>query len=739
MAQLQYDISVIGREKLKRALGGVERDLKAHAQRAEGVAQRARRGATGGGAGTRGTAAAKKQTMDAMRGLAQIGAVAAKEEVKIHRKKMANIEKEKRAGIRAEAARARAAEQGAKRAHRARAKFATGIAAGTAGRASNVIRGGASMAGMAGGAMAAYALKSQVDAERSATQLANVQFGAEGGARSRGDIRKQIMGGANKFSAASGIGRDKIVAAQKAYQEKSGRLAGDAELQRMVKLHETTGADMTDLGRAGGELSQSFKDSGVSDPKKRGAMVKRMLGKLSASSGVGQIGFEGMVGEIGKITSVAGRKGADPEKAMAEALGLMQFSVQGGATDAAEAGTAMARFSDMLIKKSKPLGKSKAAGGLGVQTFKDGEMRSDKAVLLDILEATGGDLRKITGAGVDIRAMKIAEAPAKLYRQALKSGKTDAEARDIVQKKLGTLEGGGFSGQELDRSSRFARGTASSKMAQTMQKFNQEVGTKLLPVLTDALPTFAKGIQHAADALKWFVDNPMQGVGLAIVASVTADIAKAGIGKAVSSALTGAVSGSDGKGATGGGKGAAAMIGLAIGAAIAAAIYDRGTKAFDESEERSKKTGSLKKRIAGGKMTRQEAAIAIAEEEGKINQKAKDDASTSSWSRYAGIALTGGGSLLAEHMTGMTPADIYSRATGQGNVEEKTRRATLDEAKAAAAQIDDAKVMASRQAEATAIDSTAGKMAKLGSSLDTLKKNLDSVKAPDRSGKPVVE
>jgi hypothetical protein len=67
------------------------------------------------------------------------------------------------------------------------------------------------------------------------------------------------------------------------------------------------------------------------------------------------------------------------------------------------------------------------------------------------------------------------------------------------------------------------------------------VGSKLLPVLTQLIPKFSELVPKIADATKaaagmasWAIENPLQGLGAIILAKVTADIAAAQIGGAVS-------------------------------------------------------------------------------------------------------------------------------------------------------------------------------------------------------------
>ena len=597
MADLSYDLSVTGLGKLKAGVRAVEQELNAHVRRLEG-----KMGGTGViRRGGRAPAAVNRsaELKKTFRGFDEIGKVAAKAEMDRHRLVLRNIQQEERAKRRAiqnaakEEERARRREErdlkrqhaAAVRAREGIAQRATGSIMGATGRTMGLLAG---VTGLGGGALMYGAATSQMSASAKAAELAGIHYGASANdKRSRAQIQADVMGRANTLALKSGIGREEIISGLTRYQEKSGDLRGGEQLLGfMAELKDAKGGDLGDYGEFAGLVRQAMSDSGVKDESQIQAGIKRALSGAAAMAARGQISMADMASMGGTVAAVAGRQGGDPVRNMLDAMATMNIAIRGGATSPQEAATSAARFTDDIIKNQAKFKKR------GVNVFDErGDLRAMDQIVLDSLGATGGDITKLTDL-FNVRGMRAIETQAKMFREA-SGGKTDkasiAKGLAAVKAEQARFFGADVTDQERTEGATFRRDQTDRRIAKLKEEFDQKVGAELIPAITKVIPELAKaipmvvkGVKAFADFVKWFSDNPVKGIGAIIAAQVAADVAKAGIGKVITSMITAApipgVAGAAGGGA------------LAAGGWVAAGVASTAL-ALNELDKASKASG----------------------------------------------------------------------------------------------------------------------------------------------------
>lgn len=591
---LVYNIAVIGQDRLRRSLRSVERELNSHAKRIEQTTGTRVSGGQRTATAARRSTSSFAETKKLFRPWEEVGKVAARLEMKRHRDALRNIEKEKNAKIRAEEAAARAAKRAQAAAITAQRRHRQGVgrnaSASIMSAGGGVMRTGASMAGLASGAVMFNAARQEMSAEGAAADLAGIHFGAmPTDKRSRGRIKEDVLGLASGISRKSGISRAEIIGGLSKFQEKSADLQQAERLMPfMAELKDSKGGRLEDYGEFAGLAAQAMRDSGIKDPDKVDAGVKRALSGAAAMAARGQISMTDMAQLGGQVAATAGRQGGDPVRNILDAMATMNIAIRGGASSPAEAATSAIRMTDDLIKNQDKFRKA------GVEVFDErGDVRAMDQIVLESLKATKGSLPALKDL-FDVRGMRAIETQAKMFREA-SGGKTDDEsiAKGVARVKAEQQRffSADVSDAERKQGAAFRRSQADRKVDKTIAEFNQALGKQLLPVLTKAIPelktaipTIVKATSALADFAKFFLDNPLKGIGLIIAGQVALDVAKAGIGRVIAAGITrsmatGGVISAAGRGVAGmnalapaplgGGAGAGAAV---VGAGAAAAI-----------------------------------------------------------------------------------------------------------------------------------------------------------------------
>jgi hypothetical protein len=566
MATLQYDISVLGQNKIDAALAGIERRVAVHNRRVTGSP-------TGRGGGAARTAANSRAAAHERR-LASIQAgherkleqrtFAEKQrnEARLHRQKLRNIE--------AEAQRELAATRKAN-ALAASSRRTTRGAVGRAGIQSvaGVGRSAAAIAGIGGTALIASGVSKQMNVERQAAALANKAFGTPGETRSREEIMSSLMTQSRDIGNVTGD-RAGVIQAIDKFVAISGSLKGGQSMARfMADVSDATGAESADVGRTAGQILQNIvatKGRDLSDPEQfRKSMeeTQNIMAAMAGQAKVGSIEFADLATQMGKVMSATSRFEGGVDDLAIQMGAIAQLAIAGGASSPEEAMTAIMRFSDDLVQNSKRFEKLAKAEGLDLDVgglFTDQgrtKLRDPTDIMMDIMRATKGDLTKAKNV-FGIRSMKAFEPFQQAFVSARQGGATEEEALAQAQASIDRIKGQAMTREEVGASSTFARTQTGRSFQIVWERMTTEVGEQMLPALQELAPALKDlgpmaadlavalrdGVPYLQAFLQELRDNPLGTIGKLIAAKVLLDIGRASIGQAISSAISGQVAAS---------------------------------------------------------------------------------------------------------------------------------------------------------------------------------------------------
>jgi len=560
MANLQYDITVVGANQIRSVIRGVEAEILASNKRmTAGI-----RGTSGAGAGrpklgtgNAGSGAAEAKALSRVRITEEEKVARARERLharfvafegteieRITRQRLAALDKER-------AARTRLAESMAK-----------GV--GTA--VHNTARTAMMGATVIGGALIASALHDQIGIQAGASRVANQGM--------RPDLKNQI---AKESQNQRGFTGEESINALDQFVQKSSDVEGALSQWKMLGvLANATSTSFEDMGNAGGRVWRLLSES-VKDPLERAKQFKDVMTTIAVQGNMETVEARDLAPVLGKVTSATRRYGGDPIQSLKELLALGQLSVsKGGATDAAEETTSLGRFTDDMIKDAS--GK-KGKKNKGFNPFTDdtqSALKSPVAMALDIMDRTHGDLTKISGyAGV--RGQRVVSGIQSTYMGAyreaekIKKGSGEAAGHAAVMASVKPLIN---ATKDINAADDLRNADPDKQFIEATKQFNRAIGEQLLPAVTKLIPKFVELVPAATyltgELVKFvnaLADNPIEGIGVLILGKITADIAAAGIGKGLSFLLTGIIKSAI-PGATGGLVGpAAGLAGAGVGLA----------------------------------------------------------------------------------------------------------------------------------------------------------------------------
>lgn len=593
--RLVYEISA-NDAQLKRVLRGVEQEARASSRR---ISRDQKAAMQGPGRAE----AAQARRYDASQARASARAAEALDRQR-SRAVMANYRAEERAKLAADRNAARAAEQldrqrhsglmqqyreeqrAQARAHAARERTARSISHGAAhsvlGSVGHVAKIGAEALTIAGGFGVAEALADRVATQRKASILAN-QSEDPG---SKLALVKEAQGN-------RGFTGEESLDFLTNFHEKSGSLsAARGAMKDMSQLALATGTDLGELGSAAGAAFRVITDQ-VKDPREQLKMLNDVMTTVAQQGAIGSIEMRNLVDGMGELGGATRAFQGGPGRLLKSMGGLAQLALlRGGAGGAEEAVTSVARFATDIPEHAAHF----ATQGINIWADKDHtQLRAPEQILGDMLVKTHGSLDKM-GDLFGVRAQKVARGLAPVYEiaerenaklPASKRQRYGAAGRAAMLAEFEKFAGATRSQEELEKQASSRLEDPDLQIKEAAKAFNNAVGTQLLPVLTKAIPKFVEMIpaitkvaEGAAKAGEYLLENPFKGIGLVIAASVTKDIATAGLGAGIEKLLVAVFAAQGGAAAAGGAAsgvggvaaGVAGGIGLAGGAAAAAAV-----------------------------------------------------------------------------------------------------------------------------------------------------------------------
>lgn len=572
MAVLQYDFRVVGANNVEKAFASIERRAGMHNARMARAFGQSPTSASGGG-----VKAQERQAEAANRKWAAEHQRFAQGQMRAHDKLAAAKEREHRAQLsriaREQAAQNRAAASALAAQKRVRAATVgqVGRSVVSATRAVGMIGTGALAIG--GGMAVQGAISQQMRETAAASSLAN----QAGNPALKGTLLKEAQG-------YRGFSGEEALSSMGAFVDLTGDLQTARLLAKdLLEMSLASGSLPENVAAAAGNFANNLK--GITDPMEKAKAIMGDMRALMGQGAAGAIELRDMAGGGATVGAAAGQFTGDAAENIKKAGVLAQAArAEGGADSAAEALTALSRFTDQVIANADKLEK---LGVNAVERGAGGEIKAvadPRQIISEFLDKTKGDLA-LANDIFDIRGSKVVRGFSKSYQRGGKEGvlkqfddlmKTEVSAGDVAARAQSRLD------------------DPDLKFKEAMKDFNAKVGSELLPELTKLIPEIAKLTPYVADAARLFamlvgslVDNPVLTIGTLIAGKVAADIAGAKIGEGIKSVLSGAV-GEGAAGALGAGS-----IGLTLGAAAALTIYASGVTSFHAEQVASETEGKL--------------------------------------------------------------------------------------------------------------------------------------------------
>lgn len=429
-----------------------------------------------------------------------------------------------------------------------------------------------------------------------------------------------------------GIDAGEILSGKNVIAERAGGAAGLSAIKddwaELAKTAAAYGVNMEDMGgvvaaalnsnvRPGQELLTLIEDL-VAMGKEGSIEFRQMADVLPQIAGAGkmtELSGADMVRRSAQFTQIAVRQKVTPEQARTSYVDMMSE----------------------LSRKSGALKKS----GINVFNAAGTKQRDTADVMAEIINAafTGGintSKGKLKGADAlaDLftgSSLPIANELADVYGKS-GGGEKGKSAVTSILKDTAHLAPG-----ERDASLALVMADEGTKLKQNMQMFYSEMA-KLLPEFVKLMPALSEATKGLAQLTVMAAKNPFPAIG----ALFTAHLLQAGIGAAVSSALSGLISKS-GIGAAASGANVslvalAAAAGLATGALIGKALDESGvgtgSKAYKAGEFARQMLDTAKTRA----LTDKEKSM-LAQSQGVLSDYSQGGATT--WKQMAALGPAG--------------------------------------------------------------------------------------------------
>lgn len=562
MALLQYDFRVINENAIHAALGSIERRVAQHNARmrtAFGGTPVARAGRTVTTTGRtvadrivrEEEKAANKATLYWQKAAQRAADFRIREEERanraIQRGHERTIRKAEAEGRRLGGAQFRASQAFARRERAERVTASRAIVGGIGRSAVGALGAVGSYAGaalgIAGGFAAGSALQTQVSESSRAARLAN----SAGAPQIKGDLLRQAQG-------VKGFTGGEALAGLESFVEKTGDLeSARGLLGDLSQLALATGSDLGDLGATAGQAFNVLRKQ-IDDPVLRMKEMRGVMRTLAAQGRMGAVEVRDLATEFGKLgAATLAFEGGSPD--LLKQMGAFaQIAIaSGGANSSADAATAASRLASDIVTNRKRFKNL----GVDIQSKKDPtKLRNSADIMLDVLDATGGDVTKTAGL-FGQESVKIFRGLSSTYSAA--ETKEKGSGRKAVEAELKGFAAATLTDSEISQQAGSMLAEPELQFKEAMKEFNAAIGKELLPVLTRLVPEFTALVPSAAKAARVFgviaenlARDPISGIGHIIAAKIAVDLAGAGIGaaakKAFEASLSSGLSGALGKG-----------------------------------------------------------------------------------------------------------------------------------------------------------------------------------------------
>ncbi|HEY2516945.1 MAG TPA: hypothetical protein VGI39_39005 [Polyangiaceae bacterium] len=402
--------------------------------------------------------------------------------------------------------------------------------------------GGAALA-IGGGFSIADSLRNEMQFKEASVQASNAAFVEGDATRTRAAASpEKIMALARHVEKATNFDKTDLANYIHEYVGNASDFAGISTPSKATGRSNLEEFAMMARG-SGGDLGQYVRAAAAMKAAKPEMSQDELLQNMRGIIGGGKKGnlpLEQLAANVGTITETAGFYGGDVRINQQKLLGLAQLVGPATGGDAAETATAVKHLGEDVMRKGHKKGMPLKDIYVGGNPAKG--LLGPEELLPNVFKATKGraDLaQEILGE----RGMKVFAALTDTYRGA--EAQQKGSGYGAVKSKVIDFEQSSYA--ESNVGADFSRVMAedSQKLSAAMIHLEEVIAEKGTPILErwiDALSKNPDKIEHFVDgiakATDYLIENPWKGLGAIVAASISRDLAAAGIGAAVRGVLT---------------------------------------------------------------------------------------------------------------------------------------------------------------------------------------------------------
>lgn len=341
--------------------------------------------------------------------------------------------------------------------------------------------------------------------QKNARDLVNSAYmpGKAGAAGMRQDPAAIIAEG-RAVGKESGYSTGSAIEALQKFTAKTGDLeSGRAILADMAKFSRATGTELEDMVDAAADVSNA-----LGDVANKPAIMKDVMRSIIAQGKEGAVEIKDLATQMAKLGAAATQVSGDPSKAVTTMGALTQMArAKGGASSATMAATSVGSFMATFTKAARV--NAFKANGIELRE-KDGLLRDPRAIITDVLKATGGDANKIAKMFSDQGAQRVMRGWTTTYNQAGGGEKGLA----AVNAELDKLMLSTSKMTEIEDSHRAAMAEAEVKVQLVNNAFSDmadKINKDLGPAFAHLVPDIEKFAVKVAEFAGWITGSSEKG------------------------------------------------------------------------------------------------------------------------------------------------------------------------------------------------------------------------------------
>lgn len=562
---LQYSFEVVGAANVEKALASMERRFAQHNARMTSMFSRPAGGGSsrGGGGlrpGTGGMAGneAVREQLAMMKKLEkeQIASAKRVERERISSEKAVGREQEKQEKYWANA-RSKSRELDARQREEeasSRATFVKSTIGNGAGRVLKSVRavGSAALAmtGIGGAALAASSISQATKLDDMSRRIAIQGRAAGTQGMDPNVMRKQFT----QTGIATGLAPEDVAAGVSKYVDRTGDVEGGMRhMGTMATISQASGARMEDVA----DTTWALKQAGITSKEDVQSSLSTLYGQGKSGSFklADNAQFMPELIASGKDFGIRGKEGV-------KSLGGFLQVAQDATGNSDKSATALIDVFAELTKHASKMATGEQFSGHKVNVYEKGDAkngaRNIRDIIGDTLTASRGNSSQVEEV-LGIRGMPAMKGMLSTFKDtrlaALKGGDSDTVAtkkgHDAALKMWDDRADAGMDFKEVQRDAGDAMKGFGAQMEIIQSQMKDIVASELFPRLIELapkikelMPAFTKLVKDVVDVASFFANNPFAGLGAAVSASILYEIASAGLGKIMASALTEAMAAS---------------------------------------------------------------------------------------------------------------------------------------------------------------------------------------------------